>query len=56
MIYTIEITNQNGGLEFHMHIDEMDATLKKKQAKMQEVSAALNTFLTRLSELEKEAR
>ncbi|MBQ9526875.1 MAG: hypothetical protein IJR68_04625 [Fretibacterium sp.] len=52
MIYTIEITNRSGSVEFH--VDTKGTALEKKQEKMKKVTEALNNFLTRLGELEKE--
>ena len=54
MLYTIEITNRNGAVEFH--VDTKGTAFEKKQEKMQKVTEALNGFLTQLRELEGEVR
>ena len=52
MIYTIEITNRCGCVEFHM--DTKGTAFERKQEKMRKTTEALNNFLTLLRELEKE--
>lgn len=54
MIYTIEITNRSGAVEFH--VEEKGTAFEKQQQKMKEVTEALNVFLEQLRSLESETR